>query len=197
MGGEVGQARAVQTMAARVHSRMGILSSGYPASRCTGRCAATGRVFSHGELIVAVLVERADGGLERLDYGLESWEAGQRPQPPMVVFGFWRCEFTPEEKKSNALLGDAELLDLFEDLAGAAEPKQIAFRYFLALLLVRRRMLRVTGSREGALLVLPKGVSGEPVAVVDPGLEESVVGDAIEQLGRVVAPVGADGAKAP
>lgn len=179
----------------RVHSRMAILGQSFPVARCTGKCAASGRAFSPGETIVAVLVERADGGLERLDYALESWEGGQRPQPPLVIFGFWRCEYTPEEKRSNALLGDAELLDLFEDLTGATDAKQVAFRYFLALLLVRRRMLRVTGSRDGGLLVLPKGASGEPVLVTDPGLEEGVVADAIEQLGRVVAPVGADGAK--
>lgn len=172
----------------RVHSRMNVIGGGYSVSRCTGRCAASGREFASGESVVAALVERDGGGLERLDYGLDSWDQGKRPEG--VVFGFWRTAFTPDEKRANALLGDEELLDLFDDLAGAAEGKQAAFRYFLALLLVRRRQLRVVGTRAGAMLVLRKGEVGEPTEVSDPGLSDTVVAEAIEQLGQIVAAPG-------
>lgn len=158
-------------------------------ARCTGRCAASGREFAAGEGVVAVLVERVGGGLERRDYAVEAWERGARPEG--VIFGFWRCTYTPEEKRANALLSDEELLDLFDDLAGVTEGKQVAFRYFLALLLIRRRQLRVVGTRAGAMLVLRKGDQGEPLEIADPGLSDTVVAEAIEQLGQIVAGDGA------
>ena len=59
-------------------------------------------------------------------------------------------------EKPRALLSDPELLELFEELAGATETRQLVFRYLLALLLVRRKVLRHAGSRPGVLLVRPK-----------------------------------------
>lgn len=167
---------------------MAIVGGGYPMSRCSGVCASSGRGFATGETYVAALIER-DGqrGLERLDFGAEAWDQGARPAPPARLFGFWRAVFTPGEVKTSPLLGDAELLDLFEELAGASEPKQVSFRYFLTLLLIRRRLLRLMGTRAGALLVLPKGATGEPQVVADPGLDETAVSDAIEQLGQIIA----------
>lgn len=164
---------------------MSVIGGGYSVARCTGKCAASGRAFAAGEAVIAALVERDGGGLERVDYAPEAWAQGARPAG--VVFGFWKTSYSPEEKRQNTLLGDDELLDLFDDLAGAAEAKQAAFRYFLALLLIRRRQLRVVGSRAGSMLVLRKGESGEPVEVADPGLSDSVVAEAIEQLGQIVA----------
>lgn len=160
----------------------------YPAAKPTGRCAATGRSLQPGELYVATFVEREGRpGLERLDYCAASWESGSRPAPPFTLLGHWRAAFSHEDVKRRPMLGDAELLDLFEELGGAGEPRQKAFRYFVALLLVRRRQLRVVGSKPGVLLVMPKGGSQEAITVDDPGLDERAVAEAMEQLGRVVS----------
>lgn len=166
-------------------------SSPYPVARSTGQCAATGTPFKEGDAYVAVLVER-DGqpGLERHDYAAAQWEAGVRPQPPLRMFGFWRGTYQAHEAKKQPLLGDAELLDLFEELGGATEPKQVIFRYILSLLLIRRRVLRVVGTKPGTMSVVPRGsgdTAREPITVADPGLDEQAIADAIEQLGQVVA----------
>jgi len=138
-----------------------------------------------------VLVERdGQAGLERLDYGAAQWDGGARPQPPLRMFGFWRGTYQAQEAKKQPLLGDPELLDLFEELGGATEPKQVTFRYILSLLLIRRRVLRVVGTKPGVMSVLPRGsgdTAREPIAVTDPGLDEQAIADAIEQLGQVVA----------
>jgi len=170
--------------------------STYPVSRSTGVCAATGRPLQPGDAYMATLVER-DGhaALERLDFSAEAWDAGGRPMPPLRLFGSWRGTYHPHEAKRQPLLSDAELLDLFEELGGSTEPKQIAFRYLLALLLVRRRVLRMIGSRRSGagemMLVVPRGSASdsarEPIEVVDPGMDDAAVADAIEQLGQVVA----------
>jgi hypothetical protein len=135
-------------------------------------------------------VER-QGGLDRLDFSAAAWDQGRRPDAPL--FGFWRARYQAAESKKQPLLGDAELLDLFEELGAATEPRQLTFRYLLTLLLVRRRILRVVATKPGQMLVVPRGSSGggeatrEPIAVVDPGLDDQAIADAIEQLGQIVA----------
>ena len=97
----------------------------------------------------------------------------------------------PPDAKKQALLSDPELLELFEELGGALEPRQQAFRYLLALLLVRRRVLKMVGSEAGRLLVQPKTAANTPegatIEVIDPGLTDAAIAEAIEQLGQVVA----------
>jgi hypothetical protein len=168
---------------------MAMTGSSYPFARSTGVCAASGRALVEGEAYVAALVEReGQSGLERVDYSADAWERGARPREPMRVFGFWRGTFAAGETKKQPLLGDAELLDLFEELGGASEPKQVTFRYILALLLTRRRILRVVSTTPGGMMVVVRGEAGkEPISVVDPGLDEQAIADAIEQLGQVVA----------
>jgi hypothetical protein len=167
---------------------MSMTQPSYALGHCSGRCAATGREFNPGEVFVASLFESLPGRrLERADYSLQAWEGGARPGPANALFGFWRATYSPAPEKKSPLLSDPELLDLFEELQGAAEHKQVVFRYVLALLLVRRRVLRLMGSPPGRLLVLPRGEAGQPREVVDPGMDEAAVGEAIEQLSQVVA----------
>lgn len=168
---------------------MAFAASGYPVARCSGRCSATGRSFADGDRFVAALVERDDApGLARLDFAQDAWEEGRRPPEPWRLFGTWRGVYRRDEPKRATLLSDAELLDLFNDLEGATEPRQVSFRYILTLLLIRRRLLRPMGSAKGVLRVLAKGApEGQtPAEVTDPGMDEQGVADAIEQIGAVI-----------
>lgn len=140
---------------------------------------------------MAVLVERtADGTMDRMDFSEEAWDAGRRPDAGCKVFGSWRSMYQPGQAKRPSLVSDEELLDLFSETAEATEPRQLAFRYLLALILIRRRLLRCIESKAGSMLVLPRGASaGDPgaaVRVIDPGLDDTLIADAIEQVAKVV-----------
>ncbi len=168
------------------------LGSTFTISRSTGTCSATGRLFEAGERYVATLVERpGQPFLERLDFSWDAWERGARPVAPLRLFGVWRATMLPPDAKKQTLLSDPELLELFEELGGAMEPRQQAFRYLLALLLVRRRVLKMVRSEAGRLLVQPKTAPNTPegatIEVIDPGLTDEAIAQAIEQLGQVVA----------
>lgn len=159
----------------------------YPVARSTGVCAATGRAFHVGEEFVATLVEReGQRGLERMDFSRDAWAAGARPPAGTCVFGFWRASYAPPEAKKAPLLDDAEVQDLFDDLGPATDERQVRFRFLLALLLIRRKRLRVVGSKPGVLLVKPVGSLAEPIEVADPGLDEAAIADAVDQLTGVV-----------
>lgn len=159
----------------------------FPVGRPTGMCAATGVRAVAGEGYCAALVEREDGSLERQDFSVGAWDAGARPVGR--VFGSWRGVVPQSDAAPKLKLDDAELLELFEQLAEAIEPRAIGLRYVLALLLVRRRVLRYEGAEAGRLWVSPCGAGGERarVEVADPGLDEEQLSAVAEQLGECVS----------
>jgi hypothetical protein len=169
----------------------GIFSSSYPIARSTGRCAATGREFAPREPLVAALAE-AEGreDLQRLDFSLDAWASGSRPTPPLTLFASWRATHQPPDAKRKLLLGDEELLDLFEQLGATDQPRQRAFRFVLALLLVRRRILVYEGQQSGVMRVRERRNAAEiPAPIVevqDPGLDDATTAAVIEQLSEVV-----------
>lgn len=168
---------------------MSVAPSQYSVSRSSGVCAATGRTMQPGESIIAVLVEReGQTALERLDFSTDAWETGARPQPPFRPIAKWRTTHQTGDHKTRQLLSDDELLDLFDGLAEAQDNKALAFRYILALLLVRKRLLRCLDMRGQVMRVLPKGVPLDQPAleVRDPGLDDQMIADAMEQLARII-----------
>ncbi len=168
---------------------MSATQNSYPISRPTGQCAATGRAIAVGETFVATLVERDDQPLlERMDFSTEAWDEGRRPESPYRLFGSWKSVHQESGAPKQTLLSDPELLDLFEELGAATEPRQQAFRYLLALMMIRRRLLRLVTSTPEGLTVLAKGSAPEtePAFVTDPGLDDEMVAEAIEQLSQIM-----------
>lgn len=145
-----------------------------------------------GEHYIATLLER-DGHeeLSRADYSLDAWESGARPAPPARLFASWRAVVPDSASKRQAYLGDDELLELFERLADTTEARRLAFRYLLALMLVRRKVLKYEGTREGIMTVRQRTPAGapqpEPWQVVDPKLDDQTIAGALEQLGEIMA----------
>lgn len=81
--------------------------------------------------------------------------------------------------------------------------RRLTFRYILALMLMRKRWLRLEGThRDGAgreIMTLSwapiaKRAEGETTEVVDPGMDEEAVGEAIEQVGAVMGGLDREGA---
>lgn len=186
---------------------MSVLSGpGYSVSKPSGRCAASGQPLTTGQKIVAVLVEvvREDGEeLRRLDFSAQAWDEGHRPTQvegsACRLFASWRTIVAAPDAKPKIVLDDAELLELFEQLDGQMngqpDPKKQIFRYVLALLLIRRRVLRYEGERIGAsgreMLVRragPKGSEADatPYHVADPSMDDAAIESAIEQIGALI-----------
>lgn len=108
------------------------MATEYPVRRPTRRCAATDREFTPGESVVSVLVD--DGAdLVRRDYSAAAWA-----EPPEGAIGWWRSQ-TPASGGSSPAPREV-LLGLLDEWAD--RPVEASARYLLALLLVRRRVLR-------------------------------------------------------
>jgi len=108
----------------------------YRIHRPDCRCGSTGKPLAPGERFYSSLVRR-EGKIERLDIATDAW-AG----PPIGSLAWWRSTMPAAE--ATATLAPAEvLLDVLEQLADSAADEERSLRYLLALVLVRRRVLRI------------------------------------------------------
>jgi hypothetical protein len=173
----------------------------YTVGISTRRCAATGRELTPGERVVSVLVIRSGNeDLARLDFADDAWSDGARPAQPLRTVGLWRSLVAEPGSKRRILIDDESLLELFESTGHeqddgserVAPVNRAAFRFVLALLLLRKRLLIQEGDRGGAMLVRPRGVSKPPdgpplMEVSDPALSPGVLARVIEDLGSVLS----------
>jgi hypothetical protein len=122
----------------------------YEVQRCTRQCATSGRDLAPGEEFYSVLVA-AGAELIRRDYAVEAWEG-----PPEGAVAWWKSQMPNPQATKMRLAPNEVLLQLFDQLE--EQPDKRDMRYVLALLLVRRRVMRLEGSERDAegreLLVL-------------------------------------------
>ncbi len=107
----------------------------YEIQRCTRHCATSGRELQEGEAFYSVLLPRG-AALERLDYAAEAWNG-----PPPDALGWWKSQMPTRDAKKAQLAPSDVLLEFFAGLAD--QPERADVRYVVALLLVRRRILRL------------------------------------------------------
>jgi hypothetical protein len=107
----------------------------YEIQRCSRRCAATGRELAIGEVCYSVLVPEG-AAVARIDYSADAW-----PGPPANAIGWWKTTIVdPSAGRLHWAPSDV-MLHYFERLL--EDPTAEDARYVLALLLVRRRVLRL------------------------------------------------------
>lgn len=112
----------------------------FEVQRCTRRCAKTDREFTPGEVFYSALVQ--DGGsVVRFDYSREAWE-----RPPEDAIGWWKSQMPePNAKRVNWAPNDV-MLHYFQQLGD--DPSKAGVRYVLAILMIRRRVVRLEEERE-------------------------------------------------
>jgi hypothetical protein len=114
----------------------------YEIQRCSRRCQATGRELKNGETCFSVLV--AEGaGVVRRDYSVEGW-----PGAPHDAIGWWKSTVVDPSAGRPHWAPSEVMLGYFERLAD--DPSAEDARHLLALLLVRRRVLRLEGREKDA-----------------------------------------------
>jgi hypothetical protein len=138
----------------------------YEIQRCTRHCAVSGRELSPSEEVYSVLIEKGSE-LVREDYAKEAWQG-----PPEGALGWWKSQIpTPENRRAHWAPNDV-MLQFFEQLA--EQPHRQDMRYVLALLLVRRRVMRVEeeshdeAGHESLVLYCPRRDATYTVPVVMP-----------------------------
>lgn len=111
----------------------------WEVARSTGQCAATHRPLAEGESYYAVLVQGPDESVERKDYSLDAWTG---PPPESICCWRGRVPFRDKKRHTPSAVDHELLTHLFLRLEDQeSEPAQ-QFRFVLALLLMRKKILK-------------------------------------------------------
>jgi hypothetical protein len=155
----------------------------YEMQRSARSCSVTGREFAPGEQFYSVLI--AEGAeLRRADYSLEAWQG-----PPPAAVGWWKSQ-VPDQRSRARWAPNEVLLHFFDELAGQADKQNM--RYVLALLLVRRRVMRLEAEerdeqgREVLMLYCPRRETTYEVPAIMP--DEKQRDEIQQELAKLLAP---------
>jgi len=157
----------------------------WEVAKCGGVCAITGRELAEGEEHWAVLFEEGES-FRREDYSLDAWDG-----PPSGAFCYFRTRVPIREKKKRLLVDDDVLVNFFTRLADELEESRIHFRFVLALILMRKRLLKYEETDRGAagevwIMRLARDKEGPTHRVVNPRLNDGQIERVSRELGAIL-----------
>lgn len=147
----------------------------------------------------------------RVDLCEKCWAEGKRPADVSAaageMFSFWKTIVPAAQQKKKLLVDDSVLMDVFARMEGKREPQEVRFRFVLALILMRKRLLRYEGVEEQVagegevwrMVVRGSGAGGGSggggtggetpgvVHVVNPHLTEEQIAEVSQQLSAILA----------
>lgn len=165
----------------------------FELGKFSGQCAHSGASIAPGDEFVAALVEGADDSgrpaLRRLDFALAAWEQGSRPD---AMLCFWKTTAPGAGERKAILVDDETLLEMVQRDDAGTDPRRHAFRWILALVLLRRKVLRLQGIEPTAggeaWSFMPRGAveAAAPLRIVNPKIGDEEVTELSEQLSAIL-----------
>lgn len=155
----------------------------WPIVRGEKQCASCGREFQEEEDYFSALFDRKTA-FERLDYCTACWKGDSEE-----MFSFWQTRVPRREERKKLLLDDNVLLDVFHRLEGATDELKLNFRYILALVLMRKKILKFKEVRRtdaGEFLLLEMSKAKTTFDVLNPQLDEEKIGQVTEEVGKIL-----------
>lgn len=136
----------------------------------------------------------------RIDFCEKCWQEGKRPQGEAgvgEVFSHWKTVVPVPEQKKKLLVDDSVLMDVFGRMEGKNEPQEVRFRFVLALILMRKRLLKYEGmegtekpedggQKPEVWRMIPRGTE-TVVHVVNPHLTAEQITEVSQQLSAILA----------
>jgi len=163
---------------------IGMLQMDWDISKTSLVCAACNKEFAEEQEIFSALYDEQQGFVRR-DYCI-----GCHPsQDQAAVFSFWHTRIPPHDAPVRRFVDDEVIHDLFRRLEGHDDPGKRNFRYVLALLLMRKKVLKFREFRrdeKGDVLLLQDRLTDAVHTVVDPDLSEEQIEQVTEEIGQVL-----------
>jgi len=148
-----------------------------------GQCYGSGKKIEYGEEYFGALVETAEG-LQRRDFCSDYWES-QKPG----VFCHWKTKLPDPGQKKQLFIDDQMLMAFFERLEKETDQEKVNFRFVLALILMRKRMLKydeTTTENDKEIWRLKVTGGKETIEVVNPHLDEEQIEQLSSQIGEIL-----------
>lgn len=149
------------------------------------KCNQCERAFEDGEEVFSGLVEREDAEFERLDL----CRACRDVRDPSEFFSRWRTMRPAKDQPVARRVNGQMVLDFFHRLEGSPERRKECLRYTLALMLMRKKIMKFRGvehNEQGEQLALEEARSGTIYRVTDPHLDGEEIATLTEEVGRLL-----------
>lgn len=163
-------------------------SSEFSLARPRGVCAVTNEPIAPEEPFVAALRETPQG-FERLDIKLAAWESFDRTD----IVAFWKMTMPKAEAKKKLLVDDNVLCDLLERLQDVESIEKQCFRFVLALILMRKRLVIYENTRiENGKEIWTMRLKGKEQSfdLIDPKPTDEQIAAVKDQLGQILSEEG-------
>ena len=157
---------------------------GYEVTRPQGRCTVCSQEIAGDVRFMAALIE-TPAGFQRSDTCLRCWDKFDR----VNVIAFWQTQMPRPEQKKRLFVDDTVLCELFERLAWVTEPPKLNFRFVLALVLMRKRLLIYESTRkdgEGEIWSVRLKGREDILDLLNPKLDESQMKEVGDQLSQIL-----------
>ncbi|HNQ22965.1 MAG TPA: hypothetical protein PKK06_07720 [Phycisphaerae bacterium] len=159
------------------------MAPSWDVQRTAGHSTFSGRPLAEGEEFYSALFEEAES-FRRVDYALDEWTG-----PPQGAFCHFRTRMPIRVKQKRLFVDDDILVNFFLRLAGETEPLRIQFRFVLALILMRKKLLKYdqmerTDGQEVWTMVLTADRSTH--RVLNPHLTDDQVEAVSRELGAIL-----------
>ncbi len=166
----------------------------YELGRFSGECASSRTpIFPRQEFIAALVDGLDDEGhpvLRRLDFASDIWQSGVRPDG---LVSFWKSVAPEPGEKRQMFVDDETLLEMVQRTSEESDVRRRAFRWILALVLLRRKALKLVDGiiHEGEnefWAFRPRGAdpSSEPFRIQNPRIREEELRELADQLGDII-----------
>jgi hypothetical protein len=160
----------------------------YNFSKSSGQCATCKGAMVCDQEFVATIRD-LDEEILREDYCQACWQAQPQDGRPGVL-AVWHGRVPKPEEKKKLFVDNELLINLFQRLEGSDQPAKISFRFVLALVLMRKRLLvydRMEKKPDGLEIwqMHLKG-SEQPHQVIDPHMDEDKIAEASGNLGQIL-----------
>lgn len=154
-------------------------------------CQTCGRVFQPSEEYLSGLAEvepdeRHPHGMARRDFCPEHWK---QDGAGWIAFWHTRVPVPEEPARKRLVIDDDRLLEVFFRLAGTTDPLKLDLRYVIGLMLVRKRRLKLEGTRHRggeAVLRVRKSRSKELHDLLDRKLTDQAIIGVSQEIGTLL-----------
>jgi hypothetical protein len=127
----------------------------------------------------------SDGDLfARREYCLDCWKG-----PENATFSFWKARSRQKPAPPKRFVDDEVLLSFFERLCESEDEARRKFRFIMAVLLLRKRLLKETSRRRdggGVFWKVEVPRLGKSFEVRDEGLTEPEIAEILGEIGKVL-----------
>jgi hypothetical protein len=165
------------------------MAKDYQISKPADRCEKCGGELNPEQVIVATIREGEEAQFVRIDFCEPCWDSIEDKDDP-AIFGVWRSVIPKPREKKKLLADDAVIINFFHRLAETEDEVKIGFRYVLALILMRKKLLIYDGHGTNDagqdIWKMHFKCSDDTHEVIDPHMDEDRIVEVSQNLGQIM-----------